>query len=205
MGLRQKMDLSYLPQIASALDLYKDLPHLEIEVRLGRIIGTKFVAGITEGQFAAVERTLSSNPKWTSVIRQEFIDCYGKVGRLRTSNTGRDVTAAIKKKLYVCDIRGKCGIDVRFCISQEIPLPVHEFQRMPFEELKERTQRIHKFWSFDTTRITKGASLDKDSDSKVEYHAEVELMDVSRIRQTSSQYIAEYALLLANDLIKMIS
>lgn len=205
------IDAKHMRSIAEAIDAHKNAPHIEMEFRLGRIIGHKFVTGITENQFLAVERQLGSNPKWSSVIHQEFIDTYFKDGsRMRCYDKGTHVERVMKRKLFVINIPGKTGIDARFSISSETPIDDESgcasYVNVPYKELKQRLQRVHKFWAFDTTRVIKGASsTDKDSDEKVDYHVEVELLDNSRIQQTSAKYVAEYGMLLTNDLIKMIA
>jgi hypothetical protein len=197
-------DPAYKAALAQALEAFKHLPHLEVEFRLGRIMRGRFAAGVTREQFDRIERHLGSNPKWSSVTKEEFIDVSGKKMHTRTRKyPNKDSETVLKKKLKVIDIPTRAALDIRCSISQEIP--IEDIEETPFQAVKFRTQRSHKFWSFDTTRVVRGASTDRDSDYKEEFQVEVELADVSQISKTSAAYIADYGLLLSQDLLKMIA
>lgn len=190
-------------QVATALAKFKDHPHLEVEFRLGKIFGTRFVAGVSKEHFHIIEKHLSSNPKWTEVVQEEFIDTMGHCNTRMRTYPRKDPEVVTKHRLQVIDIHTNANYDVRCAISQEVPFPRKDFVETAYKAVKQRNQRVHKFWAFDTTRVTRGAHVDHDSDAKCEYHVEVELRDPEKIKKTSSAYIADYGMLLVKDLLKM--
>lgn len=186
--------------LAAALEKVRGMPDVEVECRLGRIVsGGRFVAGVPAEAFDRVRARLSSNPKWSSVIERRFHDVFAGGKRIRFFEDNGKVECVRKEKLFVLDV--PCGkVDVRLCISREIPEPPPRaaLGGKPARWIQRLSMR-HKMWSFELSHVAQSEARDKDDDRHETHEVEVEM--VEPLGSYPSKYIADYAVLLCKDLV----
>lgn len=176
----------------------------EVELRFGKLCNGRFMTDVGEASFEKVLGRLRTNPKWTATETLHLTDERLRGGVRRRSGIHGVVHCCKKDKIAVHDVKTDSSpLDYRMCLSSEKPVadspkaqPTHTVKKM-------RYRFVHKdLWAFELTKNTYDRPPDVDSESLVEHQIEIEL--VSRPAK-GSRYAAEYGLLLAQDVLKMLA
>jgi hypothetical protein len=172
----------------------KDIPHLEIEFRLGRKTrnGT-FDTNVGKPIFDKVYRRLSRYPSWDSVKRTKSEIYYGekKGHRILYDQETEEQTCIMKTTIENVDevLQGK-PLDVRISSSVETPSTYDQQKdKFPFQIMRDRTSFIRKGLSIDLSVIH--GSTELDSEDALQYRIELEIIDPSSL--TPATYINHYA------------
>lgn len=190
--------------------------HVEIEFRLGRKTaaaaagGGGFDPGINADLWRRILAGLETNPNWYGVDRSETVDYYNDRKERVTFDTATHRTRTVRKTrlappLDIVTSRGP--FDVRVSACKEVPVaapPRPPDETCRYRRHKRRTSFRHEFWSFDLTEVRPGAGVQhQDDDAGAVYEIELELADPGQLELTSLDYVAEYALLLCQDMVRL--
>ena len=162
----------------TVINSHKDIPHVEIELRLGHIQGNRFDTNIGERDFKWMLRGFEKYKGWDSV--KESTETVYYAGELRFSiNDETDEENYIKKsKIKNIDHRFD-RFDVRLGVATEEPLEIVEDDETEYERtiVKQRKSFIRKNVSIDMTTIS-GDPDDLDDEEEKQYQVELELLNV---------------------------
>lgn len=173
---------------------------LEIEFRIGRIVNSKFVPGVTRDAFAKIQSHLESLPS-TDINTTEtmFRDCK------RIYDHDTQVTTVLhKKKIHTTDVPGESLWTVRASLALEEPGELRDLEQTPhsvYERTKRRTRYTSKGWAIDLTRVASNLPDDLDSDSET-FEIEIELLDVDALYTRTVIEVLHWGLKIANDMIR---
>lgn len=176
----------------------------EVEIRFGKFCNGRFVSDVGEAFFTKVLGRLRTNPKWSATETLQMTDERLRGGvRRRTAETGT-ITCCKKEKITLYDVKTEAfPLDYRLCLSAETPVT----NSAPHEEghvvQKVRHRFVHKdLWAFELTQCVHARAPDSDSESLYEHQIEIELLQKRPAK--GSRYAAEYGILLASDILKML-
>ena len=161
-----------IQEFQDILDKYKDVPHLEIEIRFGFIEdyddgSTTFDTNIGSDFNADINNILCSYNKWKVDKKTVTTDYYvntedGKV-RLSIDNQGNR-SAMMKIRLEDIDFTYESGpFDIRISISQEIPKDPSDISLDEIIISRSKNRSTKKFetdnlpgciWSFELSEVT---------------------------------------------------
>lgn len=187
--------------IESLLADVRRLEHPELEVRFGRKDSSRaqFISQIPFEQWSIVLKRLRSNPKWSSVSTESFVDSVCKDTRARFRSS--EMKWIIKKRIMVRDIPME-PMDVRVGLSDEVPFLDNAVpEKSTIQNIhKVRHRFVHKdMWAFDLTEAT-GYDIDQESPW---YFIELELVPES-LTKYPERYVADYGILLIRDILSML-
>jgi hypothetical protein len=156
---------------------YKNLPHAEIEFRLGRKSKTSFDTNVGKDTFEKVFRSLMKYSGWeTSRHSKSTVYYFSNSRRLTIDEESDDQVGCTKTKVCTSDFRiDGSSFDVRLGISTEDPWEYDGEEVSSEQKDKERWSFVRKNLSIDMT-IIKGTPDDKDSDDDTVYQVELEIL-----------------------------
>ena len=213
------MDTSVIQSVASLVYLYRSNPNVELEARLGRFDGTRFVSGVTRSEMDAIMSMLQeadcieSDGEWTET--QDFFYIY------RTSNMRTRVSydadrmktdmCTIEKKMLDCVdiVLGEHGIRVAVKFetpSSHVPSAINTTcmrikQTQRFSLRHSSGQRYFVFdFSMTWSGKTKFEAEQKQQTENPTYELECELVNRDYLEHTDD-YISESLLLKTCDLL----
>lgn len=165
-----------------------NIPHVEIEFRIGKKNRNMFDSNVGEKLFQTVKRRLERFTGWDKVSKTEDEVYYwnNNVRCVYNEHTGTSVCVK-KEKKAVHDIP-KSPLDIRLSISTETPVkqPDDEATR---NVIRKRTSFIRKNVSIDLTEIH-GNTGDIDEEQKVMYQIEIEIIDPKKLQSIFDVYTA---------------
>lgn len=171
----------------------KDIPHLEVEFRLGRKTKTgTFVTNVGKSIFDKVYRRLSRYPSWESIKRTKSEIYYGtqKGHRIVYDQDTEEQVCIMKKTIENIDESLQGPLDVRISMSTETPSTYdQEKDKFPVQIMRDRTSFIRKGLSIDLSVVH--GSEDHDSEDGLQYRIELEIIDPTTL--THETYINHYA------------
>lgn len=172
---------------------------LEIEFRIGRIVNSKFVPGVTRDAFLKIQDHLRSLPSQNiNTTETIFKDCK------RIYDHDTQVTSVLhKKKIHATDVESAMPPwTVRAAIALEEPGEIQELgaAHSVYERTKRRTRFTSKGWAIDLTRVASNLPDDLDSDSET-YEVEVELLDVDSLYTRTVMEVLHWGLKISNDMV----
>ena len=151
-------------------------PHIEIEIRLGKIKRTGFDPDIGKSAYENILKKLQSYNLWTSSFTSSFTDSY--YGNIRHNDATNEIIE--KCKLYASNRKLNNNIDIRLAISSEkaaqLPNSTETYKRE-----KIRHSFVHSFYRIDITHITNCNS----------YELELEICDIDYARKHTSSYLLD--------------
>ena len=172
---------------------------LEIEFRIGRLVNSKFVPGVTRDAFAKIQDHLKSLPS-TEINTTEtiFRDCK------RIYDHDSQTTSVLhKKKIHNTDVESAMPPwTVRASLALEEPGALEDLgpASSVYERNKRRTRFTSKGWAIDLTRVASNLPDDLDSDSET-YEVEIELLDVDSLYTRTVMEVLHWGLKISNDMV----
>lgn len=169
---------SFIKLITPKFTKFKNLPNLEIELRLGKFHGNKFDTNVGEVNFNKILDSLKKFNGWENVIETNSTSYFLGDKRMDIDDDTEDMTTFIKKKKYKNDfVIPNSSLDVRFSAAQEIPITDMDSDSvMDFMRVKKRISFIRKNVSIDMTIVTAQPD-DPDDESDMFYEIELEIID----------------------------
>ena len=174
-------------------EAHKNEDDIEVEIRLGRQNGSFFDTNVGKDACKKVLRGLQKYDRWEKKESKSYEVYYNDAESVRITNdedTGdQDMIQKIKvrKEDFV---NSEQPLDVRFCISREIPT-TGEYE-MDRKRSKTRHSFVRKNLSIDMT-ISSGDNADMDSEEEASYQIELEII---RPKDVDSEYRIDYVSLL---------
>jgi len=167
----------------------QNLPHLEVEFRLGKIHGKYFDTNVGEFAFNKIFDSLENFNGWENVIKSETTSYFVGNRRMDIDETTEETKSIIKKRITKLDhvIPGQ-PLDVRFSTAQEDPIgDISCEEEMDFMRCKRRTSFIRKNLSIDMTIVTADPD-DPDDESENFYEIELEIIDPLEVQSDKLLY-----------------
>lgn len=170
---------SVYKKINKTFEEHRDVPGLEIEMRLGKFNGKMFDTNVGKNTFDRVYRALMKYQGWEKVFTTQEEVFYRDRDNIRMSideNTG-DQTIIHKTSIHKEDFKKIKGVpyDVRIAFSKEEPTEIDDFSDMDRKRTKHRQSFIRKNLSIDLTMST-GDVIDMDAEDTTEYQIEFEII-----------------------------
>lgn len=171
---------------------------LEIEFRIGRLVNSKFVPGVTRDAFVKIQDHLKSLPSQEiNTTETIFRDC-----KRIYDHDSQTTTVLHKKKIHATDVDTGTLWTVRAALALEEPGALEDLgpATSVYERTKRRTRFTSKGWAIDLTRVASNLPDDLDSDSET-YEVEIELLDVDSLYTRTVMEVLHWGLKISNDMI----
>lgn len=174
------------------LELYKNSPNTEIEIRIGRKLGKKFDTNVGKDTFTKCLKALEMYKGWEQVTHSNMDVYYFDGGkRLTIREDSEDRESIVKERIIVNDfeLKGK-PFDVRLGISSETPFE-YDGETATEQKNKERWSFVRKNLKIDAS-IVKGNPDDPDDDQDTNYQIELEIIQPSLMKTRDEQFNIVY-------------
>jgi hypothetical protein len=173
------------------VDKFKNEPHIELEMRLGKFNGKMFDTNVGKDTFDKVMNGLQTFMGWEKVIGSEQEVFYRETDGVRISvdeAAGTEIIVS-KERVKTEDFKKikATPFDVRFSVSKEIPMPSDSNREMDKKKTKKRMSFIRKNLSIDMT-ICVGDSHDMDAEESMVYQIEFEIIDPTRVHKKDEMF-----------------
>jgi hypothetical protein len=161
---------------------YKNLPNVEVEIRIGRQSKNSFDTNVGKETFAKVFKALMTYQMWeTSRHSKATVYYFDKSRRLTVDEESDEQDGCVKTRVCTNDFKlDNSHYDVRLGISTEAPWEYDGEEVSSEQKDKERWSFIRKNLSIDMT-VVKGTPDDKDSDEDTSYQIELEIIKPSEL------------------------
>lgn len=230
---------SLVSLVAQYRALHRDLgENCELEARLGTLTkptgndraaplshANKFSATLHPLTFNDVCSSLDLCTEWSSTAEWvESVDVFFRhnAHTFRTSICGDNIKHIEKVRMTSQFLRcqsvraaisSECGLDLRFSISSETPIPTEHlpaFTNTTLVRIKQRKSYTFRHWRFDVSRVWQGETrLSADNaqkNSAPNYEVELELVDAAPYLEAhSDEYIAKSMCMKLWDLLHRVS
>ena len=168
----------------------KDIPGIEIEMRLGKSNGTFFDTNVGSKTFDRILKALEKYEGWEDKkVENTEVFYYNESGKRLTWNeeTGTQVCVSKQKINHTDFTDDYVPLDLRVAVAYERPetKPVDEDADRMIE--KYRRSFIRKNLSIDMT-IVSGDSHDMDDEDPKKYQVELEIIDPSKIEDEAQLF-----------------
>ena len=171
---------------------YKNVKHVEMEMRLGKIYRGGFDTDVGQTNFSRIITALEKFDTWEKIEESDTSMYYSKNVRTSFDNvTDEHLETVEKTKIECFDTKfDHFPYDVRFCASVEKPVGTGE-NVAEMVRVKRRKSFTRKNLRIDMT-IVKGESDDLDDEADERYEVELEIMDVNAIFSDVQMYNTLY-------------
>lgn len=196
------MDVQSIVDATHAMfDQYKDVPNVEVEMRLGRKNGGYFDTNVGAETFNRLMEGLRQYDGWESQRASTTDVYYNDQYGIRISVNGETGRQLMVQKVCVLKedfSHAGAPFDVRFAISTETPvLGQYEMNR---KKIKQRVSFVRKGLSIDLT-ISRGDASDPDAEEDVTYQVELEITHPPSVECVEQFYNHVWKV---NDLLKIL-
>ena len=167
--------MEFAESLFPVLTQYQNEDHIEVEIRLGKHNGRVFDTNVGKDTWERVLSALKKYKDWEHVSKSECDVFYNDANNIRISmdtDTGEQ-TMIQKIPIVKKDFQGD-PLDVRFCVSREIPTS-GEYD-MDRKRNKIRHSFLRKNLYIDMT-MSSGDHVDMDSEDEYVYQIELEIKD----------------------------
>jgi hypothetical protein len=171
------------------LESHRSRKHVEFEMRLGKINNNMFDTNVGEKAFNTVLMSLKVYKGWESIKETTSSVYYKGSNRMTIDEDTDEVMTVRKQKLQVVDQYLKDRpFDVRFCVSEEIPLDMDiSDEVMDHVRHKKRISFVRKNLSIDMT-VVSGDPDDLDDENEESYEIEFEIIDPTKVMDNDTFY-----------------
>ena len=142
-------------EIKPILDKYKNDKYVEMEFRLGKFNGTFFDTNVGKDAFYKFKEGLEIYTGWEKIVNSSCEVYYrnNHNNRLTIDQTTEEDTLICKEKVFTQDFKhlNKSPYDIRFNVSNEIPIEDTGDNQWDRNKIKERFSYIRKNLSIDMT------------------------------------------------------
>ncbi len=172
---------------------HKNLPNLEIELRLGKFHGKKFDTNVGELNFNKILESLKKFSGWEQIIEKNSTSYFLDNKRMDIDDDTEEMKTFTKQKISKVDyVIPNSPLDVRFSAAQETPINDMSCDDvMDFMRIKQRTSFIRKNLSIDMTVVTAQPD-DPDDESDTFYEIELEIIDPTIVENDKIFYNIVY-------------
>lgn len=157
-------------------EAHKNEDDIEVEIRLGRQNGSFFDTNVGKDAWKQVLSGLQNYDGWEKKESKSYEVYYNDSESVRITNDEDTGDQEMIQKIKVRKedfVDSKQPLDVRFCISREIPT-TGEYE-MDRKRSKTRHSFVRKNLSIDMT-ISSGDNADMDSEEEASYQIELEII-----------------------------
>lgn len=199
------MDSRSLPlfyELVRVIECYRNVPNVEIELRLGWIQNHRFSTNIGASYFQQIINRLEHSDLEQS---HETSDVYIQGILRKIVNPKKNTTIQKKKRLETIDFSAHgTPYDIRVSVCQEIPVRPKNTNDDTWSFLRNRKRSSfrYKMWNYDLSECNLNAPVDEYSEDTLSYEVELEL-DTSDIQNLSSSYLAHSAVVKILELVCM--
>lgn len=180
---------------------------LELEYRLGRVVGGHFCPNVGKDQFAKLKKIMDASKFETFFIETvENIECGVKhVTTCVLTEAGLEKPpppnyCMRKSKLFQADLAAPGSpYSIRCSVALETSLPLQPMANS-LTRHKRRWRYRHKHWVFDLTEVVSNTDIDEEES----YEVEIELLDVGLLFERTMDATAAWGLKLAGDMVAML-
>lgn len=171
------------------LEAHKFKKHVEFEMRLGKINSNMFDTNIGKEAFEKIIGALRAYDAWEDVKESTSSVYYKGSKRMSINEDTDEVTTVVKQKIQVVDQYLKDRpFDVRFCVSEEIPIEDDMSDDvMDYVRHKKRVSFLRKNLSIDLT-VVSGDPDDLDDENEESYEVELEIVDPTMVNDNDTFY-----------------
>lgn len=169
--------------VYKALEIYKNVPNIEIEGRLGIYDHDlkSFDTNIGEEYYNNILSLLESCNKWETKNDIHITDFFSDKLRLSIDNKTAKQFCVEKKKLeQFTFVNENAPLDFRISISKEDPVRVEKFPTKNRNSMKQREKKRKNFkmdnYNYDITKI-----FNKNSKNDIEEYYEYEVENIKNI------------------------
>ena len=171
-------------EIKPILDKYKNDKYVEMEFRLGKFNGTFFDTNVGKDAFYKFKEGLEIYTGWEKIVNSSYEVYYrnNHNNRLTIDQTTEEDTLICKEKVFTQDFKhlNKSPYDIRFNVSNEIPIEDTGDNQWDRNKIKERFSYIRKNLSIDMT-ICSGMVQDMDAEDSHTYQVEFEIIEPNKV------------------------
>jgi len=171
-------------EIKPILDKYKNDKYVEMEFRLGKFNGTFFDTNVGKDAFYKFKEGLEIYTGWEKIVNSSCEVYYrnNHNNRLTIDQTTEEDTLICKEKVFTQDFKhlNKSPYDIRFNVSNEIPIEDTGDNQWDRNKIKERFSYIRKNLSIDMT-ICSGMVQDMDAEDSHTYQVEFEIIEPNKV------------------------
>lgn len=157
-------------------EAHKNEDDIEVEIRLGRQNGSFFDTNVGKDAWKQVLSGLQNYDGWEKKESKSYEVYYNDSESVRITNDEDTGDQEMIQKIKVRKedfVNSEQPLDVRFCISREIPT-TGEYE-MDRKRSKTRHSFVRKNLSIDMT-ISSGDNADMDSEEEASYQIELEII-----------------------------
>lgn len=198
------MDSRSLPlfyELVRVIECYRNVPNVEIELRLGWIQNNRFSTNIGASFYKNIFHTLERSDLEQT---HETSDVYIQ-GILRKIISKNNSTVQKKKRIETIDFSAYgTPYDIRVSVCQEIPVRPKNTNNDTWSFLRNRKRSSfrYKMWNYDLSECNTSAPVDEFAEDTMSYEVELEL-DTRCIQNWSSSYLAHSAVVKILELVCM--
>lgn len=181
--------------IKPEFDKYKNLKHVEFELRLGKVIRTstkgtgKFDTNVGKETFERILNGLKQYQGWESTKETNVDIFYDGNKRYIFEGDSDECVAVTKKKHNNLDINlENKPFDIRFGVATETPIKKPEVPGEADQKTRKRCSFIRKNLSIDMSIISGGGAFDPDMEDESVYQVELEIIDPSKVKTVDDLY-----------------
>jgi len=180
--------------LVSIMHTFSTGEHLELEAKLGRWKGDKFVSGVAEKTFRAIEAKLNTYTKWVGGTPQLWKTSFDYMldKQVRVTKTNQGNTFIRKTPMeHVTYKANSRPYDVRVSLKEERPVAVQLPQEPQMVRVKRRKSFNYKnTWRFDLTVVWTGSNEQEAQSRPPTYEVECEYVADPRAIQ-NAPYVAQ--------------
>lgn len=197
------MNNKLLNELTRVIDTYRNVPNVEIELRLGFWNERGFRTCVGKKCFDNIQSVLEQSKamkRWP--IEVSDVHTHKLLRRVTVTSPKQSTVVHKKKKLEFVDFSAPgTPFDIRLSVCQEIPVSTKN-NEWCFLRNRQRTTFSYKMWKYDITECTLSKPIDEYTDHVKSYEVELEL-DLKKAGKCSSAYLAESGVLKIVDLLQM--
>jgi hypothetical protein len=178
-------------KVGPTFSKFQHEPHVEMELRLGKINRGTFDTNVGQETFEKILRRLRKYTGWERVKKTSDVAYYKDAIRLVIDEDTEESTQIIKHKMTHVDhmLPGK-PFDVRFAVATEKPC-TQEVEEFVTAKKRVRESFVRKNLSIDMT-IVSGNPADLDSEEENSYQVEFEIIDPKKVPDNVHLYNMVY-------------
>lgn len=181
--------------VKPAFEKFRSMPHVEVEVRLGRHNGKFFDTNLGEDTYSRILSALNKYDGWEDITESDT-EVFSKGDIRMVLDIDKDSQDAHRKiKHHKIDLQLKDRpLDARVAFAQE--LPIEDFDtdmEMDNVKVRKRQSFTRKNLRIDCT-VVQGGDVDPDAEDDTVYQVEMEIIDVNNVKDDNDLFNILYKL-----------
>ena len=178
-------------KVGPTFSKFQNEPHVEMELRLGKINRGTFDTNVGQATFEKILRRLHKYTGWEKVKKTSDVAYYKDSIRLVIDEDTDESVQVMKKKIGTVDqmLPGR-PLDVRFAVATENPC-TQDVDEYASAKKRVRESFVRKNLSIDMT-VVSGNPADLDSEEENSYQIEFEILDPTKVTDNIVLYNLMY-------------